>query len=64
MNDYRTDARTVEYIRALELVRETAAVFLYVLDTDPGFPFRRQEALRAALAAVPAAQSESVAEKP
>lgn len=55
---YRTDARTVERLLALEKVRETAAAFLFALDTDPGFPMRRQEALRIALLAVPSESEE------
>ncbi len=49
MNAYRTNDPTMARLHALELVRETAEAFLYALDTDPGYPMRRQEAMRAAL---------------
>ena len=52
LQPFRTGGRVLDRIEKLEAVRETAEAFLYALDTDPGYPFRRQEALRAALAAI------------
>jgi len=51
---YRTDAKALERVEKLEAVRAAADEFLYALDTDPGFPFKRQEALRTALKQVDA----------
>lgn len=49
LQPFRTDARTTDRIEKLEAVREAAKAFLEALDTDPGFPMKRQEALRTAL---------------
>lgn len=45
---YRSDPHS-SYLQKLEDVRDAAAAFLFALDTDPGFPMRRQEDLREAL---------------
>lgn len=49
---YRTDAKTVERQEKLETVYRAAQAFLDALDTDPGYPTRRQEDLRRALRAL------------
>jgi hypothetical protein len=46
---YRTSALTLDRLERLETVYEAAKAFLTALDTDPGFPLRRQEALRTAI---------------
>jgi len=52
LQPFRTDGMTLDRLERLEAVREAAKAFLYALDTDPGYPFKSQEALRAALARV------------
>ena len=46
---YRTNAKLLSKLESLELVKKAAIEFLKALDSDAGYPMRRQEALRCAI---------------
>ena len=42
---YRTNAKLLSKLESLELVKKAAIEFLKALDSDAGYPMRRQESL-------------------